>query len=391
MTASPRIPDRAESLPSLIMVCDWLPPEFGAVGQYMLEFAEEAAARGTDALLIGLSHAEESTEERSIGAGRLTIRRLFAPAAPKGNLLVRGLWALRANLALGWAVHRGIRASRRMGKDKSGELIVTGSPPFLSTILLLLNRGFWHRKVTYRITDFYPETVLAAGKAPWLRLLLPLFRKVRALADTLEVLSLDQARRLKEQGFAEDRIVLRRDRSPARITPETTPLASPFEPGDCILLYSGNLGVAHPIEVFCEAYRRHIQTGSNRVRLWMNGQGVRVAELRAYCAGHGLPLHVTAPVPLEKLPGLLMAADAHLILLGRPFWGYVLPSKVYGCLESRKPILFVGPAESDIRLLMEQSGDPAHRQTETLEGCLAFLEAMAANVRARSPVPPQGR
>jgi len=30
----------------LVYICDWLPPDFGAVGQYALQFSREEAARG---------------------------------------------------------------------------------------------------------------------------------------------------------------------------------------------------------------------------------------------------------------------------------------------------------------------------------------------------------
>jgi hypothetical protein len=51
------------------------------------------------------------------------------------------------------------------------------------------------------------------------------------------------------------------------------------------------------------------------------------------------------------LPQLLIAADAHLITLRDAFVGYVLPSKVYACIASRKRIIFVGSASSDVHSL----------------------------------------
>src|SRR6266404_5342878 len=39
----------------LLYLCDWLPPDYGAVGQYSLLFARELAAEGRDVVLAGLS------------------------------------------------------------------------------------------------------------------------------------------------------------------------------------------------------------------------------------------------------------------------------------------------------------------------------------------------
>ena len=60
----------------LFYVVDWLPPEFGAVGQYAVLFATEIAASGRRVELIGLtSGAAGVTEERFQSGGLLRITR----------------------------------------------------------------------------------------------------------------------------------------------------------------------------------------------------------------------------------------------------------------------------------------------------------------------------
>ncbi len=44
----------------LLYLCDWLPPDYGAVGQYSLQYARELAAEGRDVVLAGLSSQESS-------------------------------------------------------------------------------------------------------------------------------------------------------------------------------------------------------------------------------------------------------------------------------------------------------------------------------------------
>ena len=76
------------------------------------------------------------------------------------------------------------------------------------------------------------------------------------------------------------------------------------------------------------------------------------------------------PVALERLAGLLEAPDGHLVTLKDSFVGYVMPSKIYACIESKRPIIFCGSAESDVDLLAREAvprgdywrvscGDPA--------------------------------
>ena len=54
-----------------MIIADWLPPDFGAVGQYMQMRARALAERGHDVTLIGLSSADGSVRHRSGGRGGL--------------------------------------------------------------------------------------------------------------------------------------------------------------------------------------------------------------------------------------------------------------------------------------------------------------------------------
>jgi hypothetical protein len=148
-----------------------------------------------------------------------------------------------------------------------------------------------------------------------------------------------------------------------------------------VLLYSGNYGIAHEVETVVEGYRRHHLHGSGRVRLWLSATGEGAEEVASRLERQQLPFHRSLPVPLARLAGLLRAPHAHLITLKDPFVGYVMPSKIYACLESRRPILFVGSAESDVDLLARAArvsywrvacGDPG--------GFAAALERLADQI-----------
>jgi hypothetical protein len=161
---------------AIIFVCDWIPPEFGAVGQYAMKRARDAARAGARVALIGLgAEGSEETEE----AGRLTIVRLAAPRNPKESFLKRALWALAVNARLARATRD---AQAAMGDCT---INVSGSPPLLSYWLLLQNRLFWKKRIVYRMTDFYPEVALAAGKARWLAWAKPAFKALRRTAHQI--------------------------------------------------------------------------------------------------------------------------------------------------------------------------------------------------------------
>ena len=344
------------------------------MGQYSLLFARERAARGEDVVLAGLSSSADSVEEEHPGAGRLRIVRLHARTYDRADFKTRALWTARTNLHL----------VRRLWPElrRADEVLFTGSPPFLIHLLAPLN--FVLRKpMTYRITDFHPECLMAEmGQPP---LAIRAFHRwtvfLRRRIHRFEILGEDQRERLREIGIRPERIVLKRDPSPVEIPPGTPPLDVPEElRGRKVLLYSGNFGVAHDHETFVEGYRRHHREGSGRVALWLNATGSKADRVEQLLRAEGLPVHRSRPVPLEMLPRLLVTPDAHLITLRDEFVGYVLPSKVYGCVQSGRSVLFVGSPRSDVHRLCSE-GLPAERYFRADVGdatrVAQALEAMA--------------
>src|SRR5579872_4153949 len=90
----------------LLYLCDWLPPDFGAVGQYSLLFARRRAAAGEDVVLAGLSSTADSLEEEPAGDGRLRVLRRRAALYDRSDLRARALWTARTNLGLLWRARR---------------------------------------------------------------------------------------------------------------------------------------------------------------------------------------------------------------------------------------------------------------------------------------------
>jgi hypothetical protein len=335
--------------PRLVIIADWLPPDFGAVGQYMLMRAQALAEQGHDVTLVGLSSARGSRIQRLRGRGRLTEIRLSARPVPRGSLLGRMLWTITTNLRLILAAFGPLRAG--------DGILFTGSPPFLIHLLAPL-KPLWRGKLVYRITDFHPECLIADRDRPSraLGLLLSLTNFWRRRVDGFEVLGEDQRRRLAETGIPADRIALVRDGSPVSFAedPKVEPVPDQLA-GKCVLLYSGNYGVAHEVDTVARGYERHHRDGSGRVWLWLSATGGGAEDLAARFTAAGLPFHRSPPVPLERLSGLLRAPAAHLVTLRDAFVGYVMPSKIYACIESGKPVLFVGSASSDVDLLARAS------------------------------------
>ena len=356
----------------LVILADWLPPDFGAVGQYMQLRARALAERGHEVTLIGLSSSAGSVCREPIGSGHLTEVRLSAGAVPRASFMLRFVWTLWTNLRL---VVAGFGYLRR-----ADGILFTGSPPFMIHLLAPL-RFLWRARLVYRITDFHPECAIAALPRPSLalRLLLGLTNFWRRRVDGFEVLGFDQMRRLAGTGIPEGRIALVRDGSPVRFGDADRPEPLPADlSGACVLLYSGNYGVAHELDTVVEGYALHHRKGSGRVRLWLSATGGGADELSRRLTAAGLPFNRSAPVAIERLPGLLRAPTAHLVTLKDAFVGYVMPSKIYACVASGRPVLFVGSSDSDVDLLAREGASGYWRvDCGDAAGFAAALEAVA--------------
>jgi hypothetical protein len=339
-----------------------------------MKFAHDLAREGRHVYLIGLGTNAKSTVTNEVGAGVLEIIKIHTASYNKSRLSRRLVWTLRTNARLLWEI---IRHPDSRGAD----LLFTGSPPFFLYFAALAK--FIRRvRLIYRITDFYPEVLIAdrGNQSLPLRLLQRLTWFVRRRVDMFEVLGEDQRRILLQNGIPPERLVLKRDFSPVPISGDERPLPHPKElSGLAVLLYSGNYGVVHDVDTIVEGFIQHHRSGSGGVGLWVNATGTNADKVEARLRSAGVPHARTRTVPLDQLPALLVSADAHLITLRRAFSGIVLPSKVYACIASGRPIIYVGPKSSDIHLLCSEQMPHTYTQVEPgdVVGFAATLEMLA--------------
>src|SRR5664279_5538535 len=94
----------------LVYICDWLPPDFGAVGQYGMLFAREWAKNGWAVTLVGLTSGVPRHEAAEVlGDGTIEIIRVHRPTYNKRNFANRLGWTVVSNLLLLKAAFGAIR------------------------------------------------------------------------------------------------------------------------------------------------------------------------------------------------------------------------------------------------------------------------------------------
>jgi len=370
----------------LVYICDWLPPDFGAVGQYAVLFARGWAREGWDVTLVGFTSGKTSCiAAEPTGDGSLEVFRIHRRTYTKQKVVSRLVWTVASNILLLAAAFRAMR--------RADAVLFTGSPPlmvhFIGPLNLLLKK-----RLIYRITDFHPECLIAerGNAGPILDLLLRLTLLWRRRVDTFEVLGSDQVRRLEKCGIAAERIRLKRDPSPVAFTEGLIPLPLPDElrGGSGVILYSGNWGVAHDENTFIEAYTQYSHQSPDCLKFWLNATGAKADRVESELRSRGVPIYRSNLVPLDDLPRLLLAADVHLVTLRDPFVGYVLPSKIHACIECGKRVLFVGSQDSDIHLLASHTlsaGRYCRVDVGDVEGLVNALRTIERAVKSEHDAP----
>ncbi len=145
-----------------------------------------------------------------------------------------------------------------------------------------------------------------------------------------------------------------------------------------VLLYSGNLGLAHDLTTItaCIASLRD----DERFRFLFVGSGGRRAELAAFVEEQGVHSVELRPyVQRESLSESLAAGDIGLVTQRDACCGSVVPSKVYGLLAAGRPLLFIGPAAATPARIIARFGCGWHINVGDGEQLTALLRHLAEN------------
>ena len=274
---------------------------------------------------------------------------------------------------------------------RRADLVVSMTTPPLISVLgasLKLLRGSRHYIWEQ---DLYPEIAvdLQYIKADGLthRLTGWIADRVRQHADGIIVLGPCMKDRLIARGVPAKKIhIAEHWASSVAIKP----MQRPGDPDQLVVLYSGNLGMAHDLQTIQGAISSMRQ--NPRVRFVFAGTGDKRKVLAEFCEREGLDSVEFRPfVDRDKLSEGLAAGDIGLVTQRDESCGAVVPSKAYGILAAGRPLLFIGPAEATPALLIERHNCGWRFACGDVEGVhrlLAFLadhpEAVkAAGRRAR--------
>jgi glycosyltransferase involved in cell wall biosynthesis len=255
-----------------------------------------------------------------------------------------------------------LAASRAVAVERSVDVVVSlTTPPFLNGLGLVAAR-LRDARAVFWIMDIYPELAFELGV---LRRGGLIGRGLARLADAgmrradgVIALGETMASRLRSVDGARIRVVHNwadGDLVQPRPSAESSLRASWGWGDRFVVLYSGNLGLAHEFETLLDAAERLRDDGD--VLFAFVGSGPRRADVEREVARRGLSNVDFRPhVEREALGDSLSAGDLHVVTMREGIAGLVVPSKIYGILAAGRPTAYVGPPECEVARILE-AGD----------------------------------
>lgn len=348
-------------------------PSTAATAQLLTDLAEGLAVRGWSVEVI-------ATGEGDTTRNGVTIHRTGA-GSEHGGMLSR---------ARNYRRFLRDAAAKVAALARAGDILVPMTdPPMLgASVARAAPTG---ARVVHWIQDIYPE-IAAAHFGFLASLALEPLRRKRDAAWTAAAacvpLGDDMAALVSEQGVLRSRITVLPNWAPRELhapAPDTDVAAQRERWGladKFIVAYSGNLGRVHEFGSVIEAAAK--LRDDPRIVFLFIGSGARFNAIAKTARQRTLAnIRLLPPVPRTMLPASLRAADAQLVTLLPAYRQLVYPSKLAGVLAAGRPVVFVGPADSEIARLVRQTGCGAAFLPGDASGLAEGIRRLAADQTQR--------
>lgn len=339
----------ADQKPSVLFINRVYPPVEGATGEKLSELAAELVAAGWHITVL-TSTANTSLPRSKIQDG-VHVER------------VQGLRFTRSRTwkrALGYLSLYPLLLVRALRLGGPFDAIVSKTDPPLHLLLVPLLKRLKRARGIHWAQDLYPEIAEELGVLPQHGFLGKVLKRLSTWAlkhhDYVIAIGRCMQQRLLARGVAAEKIMIMPNWAAQEVHPvpdETNTFRQEHElDGRFVVMYSGNMGLAHPFEVILDAASL-LKSSEPRILFLFVGDGPRLNWLKEQVTQQGLTNVRFLPFqPKERLAESLSAGDVHIASMHTSLAGLVVPSKVYGALAAARPCIFLGPATSEAALVI---------------------------------------
>ncbi|HLZ33270.1 MAG TPA: glycosyltransferase family 4 protein [Nitrospira sp.] len=330
-------------------------PDLSATSRLLTQLSEDLAAHGQDITVItsrfsylgGSDAWPEEGEHEGV-----TIKRVWSTHFGRRSGVGRLVDYLSFFSSAFWAVLRAGRVDW---------LIVLADPPMLSVLAAVAKKLLKCRAACW-MQDVFPQIAIQSGMlkpgllSGWIsRVALWSLQSL----DRVAVVGRCMEQKLVQEGFSGRHLTTIPNWADGAQIFSVDRGNNPFiaEQGldqRFVLMYSGNLGIVHEVQTVENLLRcTHVLTDFT---MCVIGDGAhmgllqRMAQEEEWSHVRFLPYQ-----PDETLRFSLAAAHVHLVTLKPEMSGLSVPSKIYGILAAGRPVIFIGPEESEAAALVREA------------------------------------
>lgn len=377
----------------VLLINQFFFPDEAATSQFLTDLAIELRDEGHKVEVIcGRTKYRPGGVDQSTSG--ITIHRVWSTD-------LRGCGGLAAK-AFNYLTFLCSAALRLAWLNPSDVVITLSTPPMLG-LFGISAKKMGHRRFFFWVQDIYPEIAESLGVLrckPVNSFFQTVMSSVYKAADRVIVLGEDMKQKLAGLYPVAEKIVVVHHWPLSETVDDYDREADRKRRGwnrDFVVLYSGNLGRAHDVATFLEAFRM-FSAGNPDARLVIAGEGHRKGEVAEFARRHPeLRIDLLPHQPREELADFLASADVHLASQLPAADCLVVPSKIYGIMESGRPLCFVGSPSNEVAGLLKKHSfgvrvDPGDAATlssalERLRRDRSLADSMGRNARqlARGP------
>lgn len=280
----------------------------------------------------------------------LDIIRVWAPKLIKTNLIARIFRFIVVSIGLSWNL---------LKIAKTGDVILTVTNPAPLIVFLAAIRKFKRVNLVLLVHDVFPENAVAVGLVSGKSFIYKITKWVLnisySVCDSIIVIGRDMAEVVpKKAGKCKQAIWLienwaeldsvkpiARGRSKIKLWGFSKQI---------VIQYAGNIGHAQGVLEFVEL----IKGSRNRlIQYIFAGHGALVPALTESCQNNS---HISFVGGFSRSDQsiVLGSCDIAVVLLKPGMYGLGVPSKVYNIMASGKPILYIGPFNSEVYRLISE-------------------------------------
>jgi glycosyltransferase involved in cell wall biosynthesis len=317
-------------------------PETISTAYIMFEIAKSLSAEYKVEVICGSLFYETKREDYNISDLPFLVNRINKVNYNKNNIISR----LIGNLRISWKMF--LLMSKKI--PRNSEVLMVSNPVFLVWLTsLIISKKCW--KIKLLVHDVFPENINSVKEInSFSKLFLPLlkhaFNNAFSKMNTLILLGRDMkvifSKKVKNVNIQ----IIGNWADTENIVPIS------INKNKCVFIYAGNFGRVQGIGQLLEALKF---VKNSKLKFLFVGSGACQNLIDDFIKnGNNNAVEKFPWQPREKQNKFLNDATVGVVSLADGMYGLGVPSKFYNLLAAGKPILYIGPKNSELHLVIKE-------------------------------------